>query len=157
MNWLLINTSAWLTASGGGQLAARATSTATVSLNSAATNLTTGTYVANIWFTNQTSGGAQNLLFKLLVNQSLVQNGGFETGDWTGWIPPMMVSVRWLPPFPASHLIQGVILRSSVRKVHSAFFPKSCKRSPNQSYLLSLWFNSPNVKGGNTPNEFSVS
>jgi len=28
---------------------------------------------------------------------------------------------------------------------------------PNQSYLLSLWLNSPSVSSGNTPNEFSVS
>jgi len=44
--------------------------TVTVSLSSAATNLATGTYTANVWFTNQTSGGAQSLQFNLLVNSS---------------------------------------------------------------------------------------
>ena len=59
LNWSLINTSAWLTASGGGTLAAGGGTSATVSLSSAANNLAAGTYTANVWFTNQTGGGAQ--------------------------------------------------------------------------------------------------
>ena len=43
------------------------------------------------------------------------------------------------------------------RKVRLVIFPKRCKQFANQPYLLSLWLNSPTVRGGNTPNEFSVS
>ena len=156
LNWLLINTSAWLTASGGGKLAAGATTTATVSLNSTATNLTTGSYTANIWFTNQTSGGAQSLLFKLLVNQSLVQNGGFETGDFTGWTLnndsySMVVTAE---PGISPHSGSYFAALGAEGSLGSLF--QTLQTVANQSYLLSLWLKSPN-QPGNTPNEFSVS
>ena len=156
LNWSLINTSAWLTASGGGKLDAGATTTATVSLSSAAANLATGTYTANVWFTNQTIGGAQSLLFKLLVNQSPVQNGGFETGDWTDWTlsndiyGSVVTAVSGISPHSGSYfaaLGAGGSLGSLSQTLQTV---------PNQPYLLSLWLNSPNVRGGNTPNEFSV-
>jgi hypothetical protein len=155
LKWSLINISSWLTASGGGTLAAGATTTATISLNSAATNLTTGIYTATVWFTNQTSGGAQSVLFTLLVNQSPIQNGGFETGDFTGWT--LSPNDSWSFVTTA---IQGISPRSG-----SYFAALGAENSPgylsqtvptfsNQSYLLSLWLNSP--KSSYTPNEFSV-
>jgi hypothetical protein len=157
LNWSLINTSAWLTASGGGKLAAGATTTVTVSLSSAATNLATGTYSANIWFTNQTSGGAQSLQFNLLVNQALVQNGGFETGDWTGWTfsndgySSVVASETGISPH------SGNYFEALGAELSPGYLSQTLQTTANHSYLLSLWLNSPTVRGGNTPNEFSVS
>ncbi len=37
------------------------------------------------------------------------------------------------------------------------YLSQTLQTVPNQPYLLSLWLNSPTVRGGNTPNEFSVS
>ena len=85
LNWSVNNTASWLTASpNSGALAAGGQTTLTVSLNSAANSLASGTYNANVVITNQ-NGGAVALPFILLVGQPLVQNGGFETGDFTSW------------------------------------------------------------------------
>jgi hypothetical protein len=156
LNWSLINTSAWLTVSGGGTLAAGTTTTATVSLSSAATSLANGTYTANVWFTNQTSGGAQNLQFTLLAGQPLVQNGGFETGDFTSWTQ-------------SGNTAYTTVYKGSSQFVHSGtygarlgpsgslgYLSQTLPTLAGQNYLLSLWMDSPNVSGTLTPNEFSV-
>lgn len=80
LNWSLINTSSWLTASvTGGALSPGGTATQdTLSLNSAAETLPPGTYTASVLFTNQTTHAVRTRQFSLFVGQSLVQNGGFE-------------------------------------------------------------------------------
>ena len=87
LNWSLINTSLWLTASaGGGMLTPGGSATnVTVGLNSTATSLLAGVYNANVLFTNLTSGLAQSRQFTLQIGQSVVQNGGFETGSFSSW------------------------------------------------------------------------
>jgi len=169
LNWSLINTSAWLTVAGGGALGAGAAITATASLSSAATNLTMGIYTANVWFTNQTSGGAQSVQFTLLVNQSLVQNGGFETGDFTDWTlagdgsPDNFVdngSYSGIPPHSGAY--EAVLGEPNVQ----AYLSQTLPTVAAQQYLLSLWLYNPlsatitehhHALETNNPNEFSVS
>jgi hypothetical protein len=79
LNWSLINTSTWLTASiSGGALPAHATTHVTVALNSAAYSLPAGTYAAAVVFSNQTSHAVRAREFVLLPGQDLMQNGDFE-------------------------------------------------------------------------------
>jgi len=86
LNWSLSNTSSWLNVSPpSGTLASGGQTTVAASLNSTATNLPAGTFVSTVFFTNQFSGVVQNLQFTLIANNNLVQNGGFETGDFTDW------------------------------------------------------------------------
>jgi hypothetical protein len=89
LEWSLVNTSLWLNVlPTSGTLAGGAAATVTANLTSAAGTLPPGVYTANVWFTNLTSGVAQSRQFTLQVGQTLVQNGGFESGDfsyWTGW------------------------------------------------------------------------
>ena len=87
LQWSLINTSSWLNVSpGNGTLVAGAKTTVTASLNNAANALPIGTYSASLLFSNQTTHVTQTRAFTLTVKSSeLVQNGGFETGDFTGW------------------------------------------------------------------------
>jgi Pro-kumamolisin, activation domain len=160
VKWSLISTSAWLTASGGGVLAAGASASATVSLSSMATNLTTGIYTANVWFTNQTSGGAQRLQFTLLVNESPIQNGGFETGDFTDWswssydgYSSVTTAISGISPHSGSYFAALGAENSP------AYFTQTVQMFANQPYLLSLWLNCPVAPGNglNIPNEFSVS
>lgn len=78
LNWSLVNTSSWLTASSsGGALAAHATAKVTVSLNPAADSLPAGTYVGGVLFSNQTSHAVRTREFVLVDDQNLVQNGDF--------------------------------------------------------------------------------
>jgi hypothetical protein len=156
LNWSLINTSAWLTASGGGTLAAGATTAATVSLSSTATNLATGTYTANVWFTNQTGGGARSLQFALLVNQVIVQNGGFEAGDFTGWSFNGNGVYSWVTTYQSPIQPHSGSYFAALGEPNTlAYLSQTVPTLPGQSYLLSLWLNSPN--SFYFPNEFNVS
>jgi hypothetical protein len=73
IDWTLVNTSAWLNvSSSGGTLAPGAGDSVTISLNSMATNLMAGTYSANLWFSNVTSGVGHSRFFTLTVSDPLV-------------------------------------------------------------------------------------
>ena len=69
LNWTLAYTASWLEASAtSGTLAPGApATTVTLSLNTDATNLTAGSYAADVWFTNLNDGSAQSRLFTLAV------------------------------------------------------------------------------------------
>ena len=86
LNWSLTGIPPWLGVSSvGGTLPASGSTTVTVNLNSTANNLLAGIYTTNLVFTNMTGGVAQSRQFTLQVGQPLVQNGGFETGDFSFW------------------------------------------------------------------------
>ena len=160
LNWSLINTSLWLNASPtSGTLAANgATATVAVSLNPAANSLNLGTYTASLCFSNLTGHSAQYVPFVLQIGQSLVQNGGFEAGNFSSWTRTGDVG---------SHVDTGAI--SSMSPHSGTYFAalgqagslgllsQTLPTAASQTYLLSLWIYSPTVTNGNTPNEFSVS
>ncbi|HEX3626081.1 MAG TPA: protease pro-enzyme activation domain-containing protein [Verrucomicrobiae bacterium] len=86
LDWSLINTSAWLQVSAtNGILPVGGITNVTVNLAPFANNLEDGAYTADLQFTNGNTQLAQNFPFTLQVMPSLVQNGGFETGDFTDW------------------------------------------------------------------------
>ena len=157
LNWSLINTSTWLTISAtNGTLGPGAQINLTCNLTPAAANLATGTYSANLIFSNATTHVSHNELFALAVGQSLVMNGGFELGDFSLWN---------LSADAQNHVDNGSI---STFAPHSGTFfaamgqigspPVSLSQTlptvPNQPYLLSFWLESPSSK---TPNQFLVS
>lgn len=162
LNWGVINTSLWLNAApSGGTLTSGGTDTVTVSLNAAAGNLTAGIYTATIWFTNQTAGGAQAEQFQLLVGQPLVQNGGFETGDFTGWtLAGDGGNINFVTKsFNIAHNDRfnphsGSYAAALGEPSTLAYLSQTLPTVAGQLYLISLWMNSPD---GQTPNEFSVS
>jgi hypothetical protein len=160
LTWSLVNTSAWLAVSSGGTLAANAATTTAVSLNSIATNLVTGIYAANVWFTNQTGGGALGRQFTLLVNEPLVLNGGFETGDFTDWTlsndnsqSEVVASAYGISPHSGSYFAALGAQNSP------GYLSQTLPTAANQSYLLSLYLDSPTHVGQiyEFPNDFSIS
>ncbi len=165
LNWGIANTSVWLNVSPtGGTLAGGGQVTVAAGLNSAASNLVAGAYAATVFFTNQTSGTVQSRQFALTVSQSLVQNGGFETGDFTGWT---LNGTGGSDNFAAgSSGISGIAPHSgsyyaALGQVGSlAYLSQTLATQPGQLYLVSLWLNSsasPYSGHKTTPNEFSVS
>jgi hypothetical protein len=154
LTWSLINTSLWLNASlDSGMLAVGGQTNVTINLNSTANSFAAGIYTTSLWFSNLTSHAAQNLPFTLSVGQSLVQNGGFETGDFTGWtVIGYNLVDNGFPSGITPH--SGVYLAALGQPGSLGYVSQILPTFAGQSYLLSLWMDSPD---GETPNEFSVS
>jgi hypothetical protein len=160
LNWQLANTSLWLnvSSSSGTLSAGGPAATVTVSLNPAVTNFSPGVYAANVVFTNLNSGGRQSRQF---VFQMSLQNGGFETGDTTGWVltgdgggDDFVDTGANITP----HSGKYVAVFGETNGL--AYLSQTIPTIAGRSYLLSLWLNSSYHspgKGGTTPNEFSVS
>ena len=73
LNWTIINTSIWLNVSNsGGTLAAGASDSVVVSLNTVASNFTAGVYAASLSFSNVTTHVGHSRLFTLNVEDPLV-------------------------------------------------------------------------------------
>jgi len=159
LNWSIINTSLWLNVSpaSGALTPGGAAATVTASLNANASNLVFGTYTASLGFTNRNSHYAQDRSFTLSVQPlQLVQNGGFETGDFTDWIlngdgnPDNFVdngSYYIIAPHSGSYLA----LLGELGGL--AYLSQTLSTTTGQSYLLSCWLNSSD---GQLPNKFSV-
>jgi len=158
LNWSVENGASWLTASpSSGTLAVGGQTKMTVNLNSIANTLPFGIYNANVVITNQ-NGGAVTLPFTLLAGQSLVQNGGFETGDFTGWTLNGNSAYNFVT---TSSTISGVVHSGSYGAALGqygslAYLYQTLATSPGQNYLLSLWLDNPNNSYGATPNQFLV-
>ncbi len=164
LNWSLINTSAWLTASStNGTLTPGGVATnITMSLNPAACGLAAGVYTANVLFTNKTSQAVRTRQFVLFVGQQMIQNGGFEYGTLSYWAqtgPSNSYSFDYIDDGSVSGISphSGTYLMTFGMPGSLGYISQSLSTVPNQAYLISLWFNSPSVSGGNTPNEFSIS
>ena len=87
-DWFLINTSAWLNVSptNGTLPATGDTAAINLSLSASSAVLPAKAYSATLRFTNLTSHASQLIPATLSIGQNLVENGGFETGDFTDWI-----------------------------------------------------------------------
>jgi len=160
LNWHIANTSSWLNVSPvSGTIAVSGQTMVAASLNSAASNLVSGIYNSTVFFTNQTSGVVQNRQFTLSIGQPLIQNGGFETGDFTGWT--LNGDAGTYDYVDNGSTVTDIMPHSGAyfaalgESGFLAYLSQNLPTFTGQSYLLSLWLNSPNVKH-HTPNEFSV-
>jgi hypothetical protein len=156
LNWSVNSTASWLTASpNSGALSAGGQTTLTVSLNSAANSLASGTYNANVVITNQ-NGGAVALPFTLLVGQPLVQNGGFETGDFTGWTQSGNTAYTSVTSGNSQFVHSGTYGAALGPFGSLGYLSQTLPTFAGQNYLLSLWLDNPNNSYGATPNQFLV-
>ena len=157
--WGVSNAPAWLNVSpAGGTLSGNATTTFTATLTTAANSLTYGTYTANLLVTNF-AGLAASLPVSITAinpNTPIVANGGFETGNLTGWTLLHASSknngVTASPAFVHSGTY-GMLLGQSGSL---GYMYQTLTTVPGQSYLLSLWLTNPTNSTGATPNQFVV-
>jgi hypothetical protein len=152
-SWAINNTSAWFTVSpGSGSLAPGTQTNLTIVPGPAATNLSDGLYYAVIQITNLNTTYAQRIVGEFSVG--LVQNGGFETGDFTDWT---LVGNT----YSGGSLYNGVVNWASltdgtgVEYVHSgtygaflgditlATLSQSFDTVPGEEYQLSFWVDNP--------------
>jgi subtilase family serine protease len=155
LNWSLINTSVWLGASSGsGTLGAGSQTTVTIGLNAAASNLVAGIYPATLTFSNQNSHVPQNLLFTLQSGQSIVQNGGFETGDFNGWtlvgntrdatfIYNTVADAGSFADNSGTNFIHSGTYGAFLGDNQIATLSQTLNTFPGQGYLLSFWLANP--------------
>ena len=162
LNYSLSNTSLWLNAlpSSGTLPPGSATTYFTGGLSPTANNLAAGVYTANLQVTNTTTGLVQTRQFTLQVGQELVQDGGFEAGDFaywsltgsdagyynfadngTAWGPPAV-------PYDGNYFADLGQLDSL------AYLSQTLPTRGGQLYLLSFWLLSADIGYGTTPNQF---
>jgi hypothetical protein len=148
--WSLVNTCAWLNvSSASGTLPTNTGTNVTISLSAAAYTLVAGNYSASIIFSNRTAVATQDFSFQLQIGQSLIQNGGFETGGFTPWIlDGRGPYINWVDngsivsPHSGSYVAAFGEDNGSV-----AYLSQSFKTIPGQGYLLSFWL-TDNAGGG---------
>jgi len=154
LGWGTVNTSIWFNVSpGNGVLPGGGQTTMTVNLAAAANSLAAGIYNASLVVTNQ-AGGAIALPFRLVVGQPLVQNGGFETGDFTGWTLSGNTAYTSVTSGNSQFVHSGTYGASLGPPGSLGYLSQTLPTFAGQNYLLSLWLDSPT--SGNTPNEFNV-
>jgi Pro-kumamolisin, activation domain/Viral BACON domain len=159
-NWSLGSTSTWLNVSNSnGTLTAGGGATSvSLTLNPAANLLPASVYTANVWFTNLASGLAQLRQFTLQVGQELVQDGGFEAGDFCYW--NLMGD---LAAYSNNFVDDGTTTAYSPfagnyfcalgQASTLAYLSQPLPTRAGQLYLLSFWLENPL---GATPNQFLV-
>lgn len=164
LSWSVLSTPAWLSVSpnSGTLSSGGTTTTVTVSLNSAANNLADGIYSGNVRFANLNSGATLNRQFALQIGQPLVQNGDFETGDFSFWTltgdasgNSSLVddgSLTGVTPYDGNYCAD----LSEFGSV--ADLTQTLPTQAGMHYLLSYWLANVDVFGfGSSPNEFLVS
>lgn len=158
LNWSFANTASWLSASpSSGSLEPGGATPVIVSLTSTASNLPFGNYTASIWFTNLNDNFAQSVPFTLTVD--LVQNGGFETGDFTDWTmtndptATLVTTTNFIfaPSFPPNSGNYYALFGEGDEQL--AYLTQTIPTIPGQLYQISFWVNCDDE----TPNEFLFS
>jgi hypothetical protein len=152
--WSIINPASWLSASpSSGTLAGGAQTTTTISLTAAASSLAAGIYTANVLVTNPT-GLAVSLPFTINAGQSIVSNGGFETGSFSGWT--LNPSSEYDLVTTSSAWVHSGSYGAELGPTSLNYLYQTLTTSPGQNYLLSLWVDNPSGQAGATPNQFLV-
>jgi hypothetical protein len=154
MIWSVANNPSWLNISpSNGVLDPFGVVLVSCSLDADATNLSVGAYSDNLVITNSTFAAEESVPVLFLVGQ-LVQNGGFETGTFSGWTFSGNTNLSMVVSGNTNYVHSGNYGAELGEAGDVAYLLQSIPTVPGASYSLSLWLDSPD---GLTPLEFSVS
>ena len=159
LDWSLAGLPDWLNVSmTSGTLSPSASSTLTVGFNSTSSNLVAGIYTANLTFTDLNSGGVQTLPFTLSLGQSIVQNGGFETGDFSSWTLTGINAASYNGISSTSPLSphSGTYTAALGEAGSFASLSQTLPTVPGQNYVLSIWLENPSSKNRSQDQQFLV-
>jgi hypothetical protein len=152
-NWSLGPTSAWLnvSSSGGTLTPGGPAASVTLTLNSAAGLLAPGVYTNELWFTNLGSHLAQLRQFTLQVGQELVQDGGFEAGDFCYWTLSGDSSIYTNnfvdfsdDQYGSGYEAYGGVYFATLAQISNlSWLSQPLPTRAGQLYLLSFWLQNP--------------
>ena len=150
LDWSLGGAPAWLAVSAtGGTLAANDSTNLTLQL-SGAENLPLGQYLAGLLVTNLNQSRVQVATVRLIVSQFIVPNGGFETGDFTGWtlVGNTVIGNNVYNVVTTENAFPGVVHSGNFGAFlgQSGFLATLTQDLPttsNQLYQISFWLNNP--------------
>ncbi|HEX9048158.1 MAG TPA: protease pro-enzyme activation domain-containing protein [Verrucomicrobiae bacterium] len=157
--WNLTGVPAWLNAvPTNGTLAAGTQTNVVLSLSSVAANLPVGNYHSNLVFSNLTAATTQTLPADLvIVYPTIVVNGGFETGDFTGW---SLVGNTTIGTMVYNGVVSAGSITGGADFIHSGIYgaflgdnslatwTQSLNTVPGQLYFLSFWLTNPQAGAG---------
>jgi Pro-kumamolisin, activation domain/Viral BACON domain len=152
--WKIKESGSWLAVSQlGGTVTAHGQSGFTVSLTPKAYSLKAGLYKATVTVSDAKKKTIQSLPFTLSIGQSIVANGGFETGNFSGWnLNATTTQVGKTKP-----LIHSGKYGADLGQLDTlGYLSQNVPTIAGQTYLLSLWLDNPVNTFGATPNEFQV-
>lgn len=152
LNWGVNNTSTWFNVSpAGGSLPSGAQTSVPFNLTAASTNLQDGFYSSVFQVTNLTSQVVQ--MATGMISVGIVVNGGFETGDFTGWT---LVDDGYVDGLPFDAVVnagtQAFLTGSFVHSgsygvflgdTNLAYISQTIQTTLGQKYLLSFWLDNP--------------
>lgn len=157
-------TAAWLTPSpAAGALAPGSQTTISFAPTLAAINLNDGYYPCVFQITNLVTQVAQKV--SVLLNVGLVENGGFETGDFTGWtlvgntdgngsVYDAVVGTNSLADGSGPLFIHSGNYGGFLGDTNVATLSQVLSTTPGQNYQVSFWVDNP---GSGTPQQFFAS
>jgi subtilase family serine protease len=158
LNWVINNTSTWFNvATAGASLPAGSQTNVAFSLTPATLNLPDGFYSAIFQITNLASQFVQ--VVTGLVSVGIVQNGGFETGDFFNWtlagdpntsstIYNAVVDTNTLSDGSGTNFIHSGNYGAFLGDTNLAFLSQTIRTVPGRSYILSFWLDNPQSGAG---------
>ena len=155
LNWAVANTSAWLNiAPSSGAIPPASSMTVSISAPPTAASLALGSYTNTLWFTNLNDGVVQARIVTFQLWPWIV-NGGFETGDFTGWtVSPSLPNNGSMEVVSMSNYVHSGSFGAALGAAGSlGSISQLVPTWPGGQYLLSVWLRSPD---GETPNQLEV-
>ena len=151
--WSLVNTSAWLSVSiTNGTLAGGGVATVAANLTAAAAGLAPGTYDGSLLVTNP--GAGILVPFWLSISQSVLQNGGFEMGNFSAWtllgntVSGGLIYNAVEGPSSGFAVANSGTYGAFLGDIQMASLSQSFGTVAGQYYLLSFWVVNPSSGSG---------
>ena len=155
LDWSLVNTSVWFNLyPTNGSLAANSGTMVTETPSAAADSLAGGFYPATVWFENQDDGYSLPATVTQAPSESILLNGGFETGDFTDWTlagDTVVDGALWNGVVDAGSLngegadcVHSGVYGAALGQYGAlAYLSQTLTTLPGQAYLISLWLQNP--------------
>ncbi|HEX7652976.1 MAG TPA: hypothetical protein VF607_05685, partial [Verrucomicrobiae bacterium] len=152
--WSVINTSRWLNITpAAGTLAGHGQQALVVTWSTSAGHLADGQYIDTLSLTNSQTRGAITGSYTLQISASWLFNGGFETGDFSGWTRGGNLDFTTVNN-GGSYVWAGAYGVRAGPVGSLGTLTQSIATVPGRPYWVSLWFTRPRA---GTANELQVS